>query len=1239
MNQISQVTSVNKITKIKDKIIAKKIEILKNVLPIIIRYLSKLLSAIDRKKNIENPDQFEDFGPVILTEDEDKHSSRIKYAIDNPIILNLALTGPMGSGKSTILRTFENKHKEFKCLNISLATFDEKKLDTDKIELNILKQLFYSVERSRIPESRFKRIENLKGIKLKTFFFILWLCSLAYFVNNDIFNVLKESLHVDYYSGFLSILYGLYFTAYSFVLIYRLMSFILNFKLSKFKIKDIDFESDQDKKTVNFENEIDEILYFFERNPVEIVFFQDLDRFNKTEIFIKLREINNLINNYEPIKKKRKVTFIYAVCDDIFKENERAKFFDFIIPVIPVINYTSSSSKFLSKLKQDVISKKLSKDFIDDVSLFLNDYRTIKSIFNEFQIYKSIIGNQLESYNNLLAMMIYKNLEPTDFENLNIRQGYVYNVIENSKDLTSEKIKELQSRIEELNAKIEVAKSEKLKDIKELRMVYILKFCELNSLKNDQPVYAFHLDHKKVGYKEILTKEFFDRFTQQNNIQYYYSPYSSNTSASISFADIEKSVDRQNYKKRLQTILDKQADNNNILRLELEETTTKHRELNSKKLYEVLDSANSAAYFRKHAEGNGHLNNFKLVNYLLRGGFINEEYNHYISHFHAGSIAKEDNDFLLSLLPSEKSLPYNHGLKEVGSLFKRIKAENFSNPAVLNLTLTDFLIENKKLSRLNQIIDIMSKEALASAVFMDEYMNYADEEKKAVFFRSAAQRWTNLWNYISVKSNFPPEKIELYLRFIFRYLDQALISGIDKGGSLSMYIATMEDLSCFYHAEAIMEPFKEYVLKNKIRFENLLFFEEHKDLYEYIYNNSLYAINEEMIEFFIANFNVNSIDLVKLQTENYTAIKSSGRSLLIKYVDENLDLYLENVFLKLENNSNESQERLCEILNNEAINYRFDFIEQGSFKINDLSEITNSDIQAALIIYGKIDTTWNNLLSYYKMVKSIDETLVDYLNLEENYTVLSSEGLIKESDEKVKSDFSYHLIESSISNESFKFLASCLPYFYGNAEQFNQISHNKMNSMVVAGRIKLTEKNFTFIKEKYNDILISLLESKADEAVKEIDKFDLDGNILFQILKSGKFTSVHKIKIIKKTQEAVLVSEASLLKELGSFLTVNKIDSVTFVLLDGMVTNAETAEHKAELANQYFNVIEDGNLKEIMGKIEEFSKLVIGKRPKIENNALNQNLAKKLQGKLVSKIKPIEEGRRLELIPFTNPRI
>ena len=97
-------------------------------------------------------------------------------------------------------------------------------------------------------------------------------------------------------------------------------------------------------------NHLDEIIYFFEATKYNVVIIEDLDRFEQTEVFTKLREINLLINNSKKIETE--VVFIYAIKDDMFLDKDRTKFFDFMIPIIPVINSSNSNEKLL-----DIVNK------------------------------------------------------------------------------------------------------------------------------------------------------------------------------------------------------------------------------------------------------------------------------------------------------------------------------------------------------------------------------------------------------------------------------------------------------------------------------------------------------------------------------------------------------------------------------------------------------------------------------------------------------------------------------------------------------------------------------------------------------------------------------------------------------------------------------------------------------------------------------------------------------------------
>lgn len=63
---------------------------------------------------------------------------------------------------------------------------------------------------------------------------------------------------------------------------------------------------------------------FFQVTNYDVLIIEDLDRFNTSDIYLKLRELNQLINDSKEIG--RHITFIYAVKDDVFKDSQRAKF-------------------------------------------------------------------------------------------------------------------------------------------------------------------------------------------------------------------------------------------------------------------------------------------------------------------------------------------------------------------------------------------------------------------------------------------------------------------------------------------------------------------------------------------------------------------------------------------------------------------------------------------------------------------------------------------------------------------------------------------------------------------------------------------------------------------------------------------------------------------------------------------------------------------------------------------------
>ena len=90
----------------------------------------------------------------------------LKFALEHNDSRNIAVTGHYGSGKSSVVNTsLEELGASRKVLRISMSTFclQEEKDSNDNsyagdIEYKIVQHLLYKCDKSRIPDSGFKRI-------------------------------------------------------------------------------------------------------------------------------------------------------------------------------------------------------------------------------------------------------------------------------------------------------------------------------------------------------------------------------------------------------------------------------------------------------------------------------------------------------------------------------------------------------------------------------------------------------------------------------------------------------------------------------------------------------------------------------------------------------------------------------------------------------------------------------------------------------------------------------------------------------------------------------------------------------------------------------------------------------------------------------------------------------------------------------------------------------------------------
>ena len=128
--------------------------------------LNRLSSWLGNKNNSEGiRTKFLDLAPTDKADSAGVYSEALWFATNNSKVFNIALTGPYGSGKSSIIQSFLKKYRR-PALHISLAAFvsdansDGVKVSRQEIERSILQQMLYGADANKIPLSRFKRIQS-----------------------------------------------------------------------------------------------------------------------------------------------------------------------------------------------------------------------------------------------------------------------------------------------------------------------------------------------------------------------------------------------------------------------------------------------------------------------------------------------------------------------------------------------------------------------------------------------------------------------------------------------------------------------------------------------------------------------------------------------------------------------------------------------------------------------------------------------------------------------------------------------------------------------------------------------------------------------------------------------------------------------------------------------------------------------------------------------------------------------
>lgn len=1186
------------------------------------------IKSIIFQKNENTKEIVKEFHSLTAASDADKDGAYCKmlnFALQNDEVYNIAVTGPYGSGKSSVIKTFKSNYNKFKYLDISLATFKntddvaqnendtqnsnkalqvnrDSPLDIASIEKSILQQLFYSVSQDELPRSRLKRIVEVKKrlIWSWSLFSIMWLvyALFLFFPDNKLLNdllPLKEFRNVEFVKYEILFIF-LMLSATILFLFYSFFEKIQEFKL-KFQDAEITVSNSSNSSVLN--NHLDEVIYFFERTKFDVIIFEDLDRFGDNEIFVRLRELNTLINNSKN-QIKRKIVFLYAIKDSMFKDKDRTKFFDVIVPIIPIINPTNAYDLIKERfLNNGVLGEKHGLDnyFINQISLHFDDMRLLTNIFNEFKIYSQKLHNLNINKNKLLALMIYKNYHPKDFSNLHSNFGVLFDLFNSRKIDFKENCKiDIKDNITIDKNKLSETEKNLVNSIKELRMIYVFELSKhINGaviqhnmqnwgLVNIPLSISININGTSFQFDDsILDDETFSLLSQSTSFILMIN----NLQKQLTFSSIEKSVDPQrSYLQREQIVknsLNRQDILNSIKKMELALSN-----LDSANLSELLEKHSKIDFFDEACHG-------IMIRYLVKNNWISEDYPTYISYFFDSDITINDKNF--AMLNSENGSPaFDVELFKVKeTIFRFLKPEYFKNKSILNFSLVDYILSHvsEYQVQIENLFIQLSDKTDESYSFIIKYItrnNCLD-----VFLNELISRWGDIWD--NIERSEDNESKNLILEKLINFIHPENLVFLSNDKTLQSALSARTDF---------IEYSKKYSIDNKKllafldavspRFTALSCSNDDLDLFNLVCSKGFFAICPEMILNILVLNNDDSLSneiKIKFQASPYTAISNYEPNYLLPIINDHLELFVENIVLRVDGVLSEDIDKFISLLNHDQIgsSHKVEIIKRSSTILDVITAISDKSLWPEFFENSRVTPKWINILNFFHASNNeIHDELIDFLNIEDNFTSLSNERIsdqVIDAGAENQKDICDNLEKSillcnQLSNESYTALQNSITYRYTNID-LSTLDSIKITSLISHEGLAFDQYNIDQLRALIPDQSSLFLESNLEKLMSS-PELSLTVEQCIQLLRSKKLNGSFIIEFSSIFCQKY-IDDANLCDAIITSCVSNNLAIPDFVIASIFTTNKSMAIKVKALSHQ-INFIKNQEIFSLLTKMD-----------------------------------------------------
>lgn len=1087
--------------------------------------------------------KFNALTPEVLNENKKIYTEALDYAFGNSDIKNIAITGIYGAGKSTVWNTYVHQKGLSNLITVPLGKYknnisDDDSLkevtmtklatsetdgakdklrnenqrtvnidDDNRVERQLINQILSQIESKKIPLSKygFKSNKSIPNICLQSLAFLSIICSILLWITRDTFLPFVNELHKNFGGTSLILLCSLLLFV---PLFYYLYIFYRGnkFRISKITFKGAEANVNDDKSDESvLDRDIKELVYLLRSSGTKIVVFEDLDRYNSTSIYTKLRELNFLLNHYVMISgDKKPVRFIYMLKDSLFFSKNRTKFFDFILPIVPIVDSKTSENELIELFK--AVENAPDRSVLADISLYVDDMRLLKNIVNEYIVYSKVIPlGQIDlDSNKLFALITLKNIFPNEFDLLQEDKGFIRTVFDKLESNKREVALNLKKELEKINENVKFINSRIEND----------KF-EAMALIISADVRPYNNQYKTMPQ---FLKEWSQTPDNSVTIQY---PSGSQSYTYNNFVDRYVLTDDKK-KALIEKFPEDFSSEINKLNLDREKIKKQIKDIeiySYKELISIMTAEQKDELFSIDGFDIVESHYFPLIRVLILDGLLDETYWYYKGNFNVdrSNILKRNDTIYVKGLKEGKELDIFLDVETPEQIINRLKLTDFSRDNILNKKVLKTCIEKNNVKCVIAIadsVDVNDKyEDLVK--ILDEFDLELVRTYSNILINDKSDRLVSTLEYCE------DESVETFKNILISVVTNTTIT-LDDLVVFKEYIEQNENIISLI-TEGQFDVFIDNIRSAGIKFEDASKANCDKARLVAVEQIQAYKLNVGNLIFITEAILEKTINYGSLLNEIYKSLQLSSSkeyiednfsSIVSDYIDEN----------KSEKNYANNEEILFKILNSDISDeHKFEYVEKNETVISKLDDLQNDSVTTkildCLLRKNKVKFCSDNIAAYCNMVEEYSNDFIEYIdnNLDEtNY-----EDILRNNVSICNTFINSPLVSDKI-------FAFVINYADEPISDINpKLPQDRANILVHRRLIDVTEKNIEVLRNNSYYAELILLANYDDDEVEDIVintllKYELSDDLIYSLVNSG-ISDENSLNLINSIKDSVLV--------------------------------------------------------------------------------------------------------------------